>query len=304
MSGAVLITGATGKRGGSVIDALYEARADMEILAVTRKINSPGAQRIRIKYPKVKLVKGSMNDVDGIFSNAANVASFPIWGVFSVPAISPMRPKHHAEEQQGKALVDAAIKNNVQLFVYTSVDRGGEDSLNHPTDVPHLTAKHNIEKYLLEKSKATDMDWVILRPTCFFDNFVPGFAGKLTNTCWKVALKDKPLQLIAVSDIGFFGAQAFLKPEEYKGRFISLAGDEMTFEEMERLYKGRTGQDLPLTYGLFARCLMWMVDDIGRMYRWFYQTGFNADIQTLKKIHPGLKDFATWLEEDTDYVPK
>jgi hypothetical protein len=35
MSGVVLITGATGKRGGSVIDTLYEAHADMEILAVT-----------------------------------------------------------------------------------------------------------------------------------------------------------------------------------------------------------------------------------------------------------------------------
>jgi uncharacterized protein YbjT (DUF2867 family) len=214
-----------------------------------------------------------------------------------------LRPKHDAEEQQGKTLIDAAIKNNVQIFVYTSVDRGGDDSLSQPTEVPHFIVKHNIEKYLLEKSKAAGMDWVILRPTCFFDNFVPGFAGKLTNTCWKVALKDKPLQLIAVSDIGFFGAQAFLKPEEYKGRFISVAED-ITFEEMARVYDARTGHDLPLTYGVFARCLMWMANDIGSMYRWFKQPGFNADIETLKKIHPRFKDFGAWLEEDTEYAQK
>ncbi|KAE8152739.1 nmrA-like family protein [Aspergillus avenaceus] len=304
MSRAVLVTGATGKQGGGVVDALFKANTDLEVLALTRQANSPGAQRLREKYPKVKLVEGNMSDSPGIFRNAAAVASNPIWGVFSVPVISPTTSKHDAEEQQSKSLIDASIQNNVKHFVYTSVDRGGEDSLDHPTDVPHFITKHNIEKYLLEKTKASDMDWVILRPACFFDNFAPGFAGKLVNTCWKVALKDRPLQLVAVSDIGFFGGQAFLNPEEYKGRAISLAGDEITFEEMARTYKARTGEDLPMTYSFLAKLLMWMVKDVGNMYRWFYSTGYKADIAMLKKIHPELKDFGDWLEKDTKFVRK
>lgn len=36
MSKTVLITGATGKQGGSVVTALLKAKADFEILAVTR----------------------------------------------------------------------------------------------------------------------------------------------------------------------------------------------------------------------------------------------------------------------------
>ncbi|KAE8362111.1 nmrA-like family protein [Aspergillus caelatus] len=304
MSRAVLVTGATGNQGGSVVDALFKANAGLEILALTRKKNSPRAQSLREKYPTIKLVEGDLSDVPGIFKNAMTVASQGIWGVFLVPVMVPTRSKHDVEEQQSKAVIDAAVQNNVKHFVYTSVDRGGDDSIHNPTDVPHFATKHNIEKYLLDKTQVSGMNYVILRPTCFFDNFTPGFAGKLVNTCWKVALKDKPLQLVAVSDIGFFGAQAFLHPEEYTARCISLAGDEITFEEMARIYKARTGEDIPMTFGFLAHLLMFMVKDVGNMYRWFYKNGYKADIHMLKKVYPELKDFGTWLEKDTKMIKK
>ena len=50
----------------------------------------------------------------------------------------------------------------------------------------------------------------------------------------------KPLQVIDTSDIGFFGAQAFIKQDEYKGRCISLAGDELSFENMASVFKSKT----------------------------------------------------------------
>ncbi|KAF5863278.1 hypothetical protein ETB97_010400 [Aspergillus alliaceus] len=304
MSRAVLVTGATGNQGGGVVEALFKANAGLEVLALTRKRSSPRAQWLQEKYPAVKLVEGNVSDASMIFRNATAVAPQGIWGVFYVPVMSPTTSKHDVEERQSKSFIDAALQNNVKHFVYTSVDRGGDDSLSNPTDVPHFTTKHNIEKYLLGKTKASSMDYVILRPTCFFDNFTPGFAGKLVNTCWKVALKDRPLQLVAVSDIGFFGAQAFMHPKEYKNRCISLAGDEITFEEMARTYKARTGENIPMTYRFLAHLLMWSVKDVGNMYRWFYNHGYKADIPTLKKTHPELKDFENWLEKDTKMVKK
>lgn len=57
------------------------------------------------------------------------------------------------EERQGKNLVDAALKNNVKYFVYSSVDRGGESSIDRPTDVPHFVSKHNIEHHLINATK-------------------------------------------------------------------------------------------------------------------------------------------------------
>ena len=52
-------------------------------------------------------------------------------------------------------MVDAAIANNTEHFVYTSVDRHGSDSDLNVTDVPHFISKADIEKHLIGKSKGT-----------------------------------------------------------------------------------------------------------------------------------------------------
>lgn len=73
------------------------------------------------------------------------------------------------EEKQGKDLVDAALKNSVKHFVYTSVDRQGEKSLDNPTNIPHFISKHNIEHHLIDSAKGSAMTWTILRPVAFLE---------------------------------------------------------------------------------------------------------------------------------------
>jgi nucleoside-diphosphate-sugar epimerase len=209
-----------------------------------------------------------------------------------------------AEEKQGKGLVDAALKNDVKHFVYSSVDRGGDASLDNPTPIPHFISKHNIEHHLIEKAKGTEMTWTILRPVAFFDNFTPGFTGKVFTTSWKNIVKEKPLQLIAVADIGFFGAQAFLLPDQYQNRAVSLAGDELTFDEMAKVFKDKTGQSPPTTFGFVGRIIMSTVKDMGLMFQWFHDVGYGADIQALRQVHPELKDFGTWLEKESGFDTK
>ena len=84
MSRAVLITGGTGKQGGAVINSLLSSDADFEILAVTRDTKSASAQSLSQKSPKIKLVEGNLDDPAGIFKNAKEATSSPVWGVFSV----------------------------------------------------------------------------------------------------------------------------------------------------------------------------------------------------------------------------
>jgi uncharacterized protein YbjT (DUF2867 family) len=83
-SRTLLITGATGKQGGSTINALLKANASFEILALTRNAQSASAQRLLQKSPKIKLVTGDFNAIDDIFVKAKEAASAPLWGVFSV----------------------------------------------------------------------------------------------------------------------------------------------------------------------------------------------------------------------------
>lgn len=84
MAKALLITGATGKQGGSVLNALLRVNADFEILALTRNTQSPSAQKLVQKSPKIKLVAGDLDAADDIFRKAKEISKLPIWGVYSV----------------------------------------------------------------------------------------------------------------------------------------------------------------------------------------------------------------------------
>jgi len=294
MANTILIIGATGKQGGAVIDALCSASdiSDISILAVTRNPESRGAKALTAKSDRIKLVKGDLDDCDSIF-RAAGVPIKAVFGV-SMPVMGPWA-KPHAEEVQGKALVDVALAHGVEHFVFTSVERHGSDSDTNPTDVPHFASKFNIEKHLKEKS-VDKMTWTILRPVAFMDAITPGFAGKILPTAWKYGLSPTiKLQLIACADIGWFGAQALLRPKDFAGRAISLAGDDLTFEEANAVFKEKVGEDLPTTWGFLIRFVLWAVNDVRLMFQFFEKVGYAADIGGLRREHPGLQSFGDFL---------
>lgn len=81
---AVLITGATGKQGGSLIRSLVSRNAPFEILAVTRNPASTSAQQLTKLSSRIKLVEGDLDNPAGIFHNAHRSTTSPIWGVYSV----------------------------------------------------------------------------------------------------------------------------------------------------------------------------------------------------------------------------
>ncbi|KAH6615880.1 hypothetical protein B0J18DRAFT_459823 [Chaetomium sp. MPI-SDFR-AT-0129] len=297
MNRAILVTGATGKQGGALIRALLNEKAGFRILAVTRDSNSPSAKRLAAKSSDITLVQGNLDDTEAIFKSAERTTSHPIWGVFSVQ--SPGFNKNGAviEQAQGQALVDSAIKNGVKHFVYSSVDRNGESSINNPTNIPHFRSKHNIEHHLINRAKGTSMTWTILRPVAFMENFVPGFVGKVFASSWYVVVKSRPLQLVATDDIGVFAAKSFMQVDQFKGQAISLAGDELTYDQMVQVFQQKTGAAPPLTWSLVARMVLGLSEEMGTMFAFFEREGYGANIPELRRLHPGLKDLGTWLEE-------
>jgi uncharacterized protein YbjT (DUF2867 family) len=148
------------------------------------------------------------------------------------------------------------------------------------------------------------MTWTVLRPVAFFDNLTPDFFGKVFTTSWANKMpKDQKLQHIATSDIGFFAAQAFLKPDDpvFKNRSMSLAGDALTFDEFKEVFAKKTGEKLPMTFGSVAQMLCWMSKELGYMFDWFKDVGFGADIEECKSVNPGMKGFEDWLETESSW---
>ena len=57
---AILVTGATGKQGGAVINALLKENAPFEILALTRDAQSSSSQKLLQKSSQIKLITGNL----------------------------------------------------------------------------------------------------------------------------------------------------------------------------------------------------------------------------------------------------
>ncbi|KAF1976332.1 NAD(P)-binding protein [Bimuria novae-zelandiae CBS 107.79] len=303
----ILITGATGKQGGAVLEQLasHPSSSQFVLCAVTRNTSSASAQKITQRFPEVLLVQGDLNDVPDLFKSAQNTlksAGKPsdIWGVYSVQISLGPGVTFEGEIAQGNALIDESVAHGVKHFVYSSVDRGGNvKSFENETPIPHFQSKFRIEKHLLEKagSKGEKMGWTILRPVAFMDNLEPGFKTKVFLAALRATLRGKPLQWVATEDIGIFGAKAFRDPEAWNARAEALAGDELTLDEMSGCFERVTGAPVPATYGFFGSALMYAVKEVNIMITWFANDGYGANIAQLKQEEPQLCGFERWLRE-------
>ncbi|TFB07376.1 hypothetical protein CCMA1212_000420 [Trichoderma ghanense] len=228
----------------------------------------------------------------------------------SKKALQPGPKGPPVEQSQGTSLIDSALKAGVKHFVYSSVDRHGQKSLANPTDIPHFISKHNIEHHLINSTRSSSssssaaaaaaaaaMSWTILRPVAFMENLDGGFFGKLFATLVKAKLSpQKPLQLVATEDIGQAAAEAFLRPEEYSGKAISLAGDEVTFRQLSDIFREKTGSPVPVTWDFMAGAVLALSKEMRTMFSFFEREGYGADIAALRRQYPQLKDLRTWLE--------
>ncbi|EPE37108.1 NAD(P)-binding Rossmann-fold containing protein [Glarea lozoyensis ATCC 20868] len=299
----ILVTGATGKQGGAVVEALAN-NEEFQILAVTRNASGAAAKGLLERFPNIKIVEGNMDDAPKLFEAAKDAGNKNIWGVFSVQVSEGKGVTFDSEVRQGKAMIDEAIKNKVETFVYSSVERGGDEkSWTNQTPVDHFKSKYFIEQHLRDNADKS-MKWTILRPVALMENMKPGFETTVFFTALKNALGQTPMQWVATRDVGRYAEKAFVKPERWDRKAVGLAGEEMTFSQLSDQLKSSTGSPAGTTYGILASALRWAIPEIARMLDWFASDGYRADIGKLRESDSELLTFKKWLEKDSQFTAK
>lgn len=298
MTRDILIVGATGQQGKATIDAIFKThrQSNIRILALTRSVTSPKSQSFVSEYPEIVVFEGNTQTPKPIFEQYPSIAS-----VFVV-TVPP------DDEAQAIPLIEEATSktSKVDHIVFSSVDRGGNYvSWSTPTEIPHFAAKHRIEHRLRELCEESGKRWTILRPTGFMDSYNPGFFGKMMASLWAEGMpRDRKMQLISTHDIGIFAAKALMDPESWAGKAFALAGDDLSFLDLERIFKEVVGEELPQTYRAVSWPILWTVKDASKSFQWFKTKGWKADIEGLRREEPGLQDFATWLRESSKWQVK
>ncbi len=258
----VLITGATGNQGGAV--ARHLSGKGFRIRAMTRKVDSDSARSLAAEGAEI--VKGDLDDEASIEAALAGA-----WGAFAVQ--NTWEAGVEGEEAQGKRFAATARRVGVQHFVYSSVG-----SAQRQTGVPHFENKWRIEQTVRGLGFPS---WVIIRPVFFMENLTsPWFLALVT-----LAAAMDPgttLQMIAVDDIGKYGARAFTDASALNGREIDIAGDALTMPQAAKALSGGLGRTIE-----FMRVPIEEVrknsEDMALMLEWFDRVGYNADVPGLER---------------------
>lgn len=276
----ILITGATGQQGGAIAQELLSR--GYRIRALTRKPDSPKA--VALSKLNAEVVAGDLDD-----SASLERALAGVWGAFSVQ--NTWEAGVAKEEEQGKHFANLAKKAGVQHFVYSSVA-----SAHRKTGIPHFDNKWRIEETIRGLGFSSH---AIFRPVFFMENLLSPWFKPLIDQ-GKLAMAVKPetkLQMIAVKDIGKYGALAFERHEQPNGSPMDIAGDEKTMPETAQILSQVIGKTV-----VFERTPIEVVrkfsEDYALMLEWFDRVGYNADIAGNAKAY-GIAptSFQQWASE-------
>jgi uncharacterized protein YbjT (DUF2867 family) len=267
----ILVTGATGRQGGAVVEHLL--KNNFIVKALSRTPDSVAAQLLISKA--ITVVKGDMSNLQSLKDAMKNCD-----GVFSIQNYF----EYGAEKEIafGKNMADAAKQSNISHFIYSSVCNADGN-----TGVPHFESKHTIEKYI----KSIDLPYTILRPVKFMENYyIPQvFKGILGGKLFDSIQPGKKHQMIALDDIGKYVVNAFTNPEKYLNKTIEISGDELTNEEVAGTMTQVLGKKIKFKrLPLFIVKLV-MDKELYLMFKWFNEKGFSADTSIQKKEFPSIK---------------
>src|SRR5712691_10535017 len=258
----ILIAGVTGNQGGAVAQALQGTGFHLRGLTRT----PDGERAAALARRGVDVVKGDLDDEATLRRALAGA-----WGVFGVQTASEAGVE--GEEAQGKRLATLAREVGVEHFVYTSVG-----SAHQRTGIPHFDNKWRIEETVRGLRFPSH---VILRPVFFMENLLAPYSlqGDKLSSALGPGTK---LQMIAVDDIGWFGARAFTEAAALNRREIDIAGDIRTLPEAAEILTKALGRPIAFAQVPIEQVRQYS-PETAVMLQWFERVGYSAYIAGLER---------------------
>ena len=276
----MLVMGATGQQGGATARAL--AADGWRVRALVRDKRSGKAQDLASLG--VELVLGDFRDPISL-ERAMN----GVHGVFSVLLSSADAQYGITDEDEvrfGIAVVDAAKRAGVQHLVYSSTIGASPD-----IGLGHYESKWHIEQYL----RQSGVPFSIVRPAPFMELLLYPHFGLRQGLVTFFGAPDQIVQFIAAQDIGAIAAKLLVDPSRHLGITIDIASDALSGNDIAAKISQVTARQVPYMQvpaeaaaqnPMLACLLQAMID--GKL-------AGQADIPSLRALHPGLLTFDQWL---------
>ncbi len=273
------MTGGTGNQGGAVARNLVQQGFTVKVL--TRNIQSPKSQNL--KNLNIELINGDLNNTDTFREHLKD-----IYGIFSVQSFENGVDK---EMNQGIALADLGKEINIKHFLYSSVF-----AANLNTGVPHMDSKFKIENHI----RQIGLPFTILRPTSLYENFlIPQVKkGILKGKLVQPINRNTVQQYIASEDIGKAAAKIFQNNDNYLGKTIPLATEQLSTQEVAEIFSKALNKKIVYKKLPALITRLFLGNGLFKMFKWMNEKSVFSieDVTLTRKEFPNPLSLQRWIE--------
>jgi len=302
----VVVSGATGAQGGSVVQSLLST-GKFHIRALTRKPDSEKAKALAAKG--VEVIKAdlfSREDVEKALKGA-NIA----WIVtnFWDPTIVGGDPQ--GEIKQGKLIADSAKKVGLNWLIYSSLSDTTAGSNGRYNAVVHFTGKNQVEQYIRNSGIPNS---TFVYPGFYMSNFGQFFQLVEKDGYVQVAVPivnpDTKLPLIdANNDVGPIVAKIIEEgPAKWNGKAVPAAAEYVTLTRVAEILTKVTGKDTRFNViteeEVKTQLPHFNNEESLQMLGWFRDYGYYgkdtevSDLSVIEHLHPNITKFEQWAEKN------
>lgn len=242
MAPTILVVGATGNTGRSVVETLSKLLSASStlpghrVIALTRSQNSPVAQNLA-SIPGVKVLEKNWVDITPAWLREHEVVRAFI--------ASHNQPNQFADESTFHL---AALRAGVQYIVRISTTAANV----HPDSDAYYPRSHWAIEALLSSPEFEALQWTSLQPNVF-TNFWLAPAAELIkqyrktgtqHTLRLMASQDAPVGVVDPDDVGAFAAHLLCQPDpgvHNRARYVLNGPEDVTGEEIVQMVEQHIG---------------------------------------------------------------
>eukprot|EP00002_Diphylleia_rotans_P031003 TRINITY_DN6419_c0_g1_i1.p2 TRINITY_DN6419_c0_g1~~TRINITY_DN6419_c0_g1_i1.p2 ORF type:complete len:307 (-),score=79.25 TRINITY_DN6419_c0_g1_i1:253-1173(-) len=290
----IAVTGATGKQGGAVVEALL-ARGNYAVRAITRKTDSEAAKALAAKG--VEVVAANIDD------KASLVEAFKgAHGAFFVTNFWEHLDIER-EIQQGKNLGDAGKEAGLKHVVWSTLENvkalvGSKIKPIGNYVVPHFDGKGLISDYY----KSIGLPVTDLYTSFYYDNWagmMPPRKGEDGDYHIYLNVGETAMAAVSTEDIGKVAAAAFDHADSI-GQNIYAVGQRTPLAEYAAVFSKVLGKKFHYHAIPTEAVAAWGfpgADDLANMFEFYrdFPELMKRNVEDTKKFAPDAKNFEEWL---------
>ncbi|EXK76737.1 hypothetical protein FOQG_18529 [Fusarium oxysporum f. sp. raphani 54005] len=315
----IAVIGGTGAQGMPVVQALSQS-GRYRVRVLTRNPESSRAKQLAA-LPNVSLLQGTQdnqqdlhNIFQGVYGAWVNLDGFTLG--------------EKDELFYGFRAYEIARSEHVQHYVWANIEYALEiANFDEKYHCGHMESKGRVGKFILAQGQET-MKSTLFSTGPYMDMLIDGMFTPQEQPdgsyLWvNPAPSEVKLPLIALCDVGVYNLWIFDNPSESAGIDLSVVTDNVSFEEIARVFKEVTGKPAahksvpfekyaPLAEPYPGAYVNWALgpdaarddsvmswrENFGAWWR-YWGDGITAprDTEILDRIHPKrIKSLAAWMQ--------